>query len=118
MMRLTNPRECAIRQGGITPMACLLLPLILGMVAFAVDMSWLVLTRSELQNAAESAAFCNSERVNTSQLISTANATMPRIKGKSKHAIGVMPPCRIAHSLGFVSRIIVLLFFVPVSNAS
>jgi Flp pilus assembly protein TadG len=68
-MRLTNLRECAIRQGGITPMACLLLPLIIGMVAFAVDMSWLVLTRSELQNAADSAALAGANRLGDNYIL-------------------------------------------------
>jgi Flp pilus assembly protein TadG len=68
-MRLTNLRECAVRQGGITPMACLLLPLIIGMVAFAVDMSWLVLTRSELQNAADSAALAGANRLGDNYIL-------------------------------------------------
>ncbi len=44
------------RSGGLIPLAAALSVVILGMVAFAVDTSWIVLTRSELQNAADSAA--------------------------------------------------------------
>src|SRR5438128_830809 len=44
------------RRGAITPLAAILAVPMLGMVAFAVDTSWIVLTRSELQSAADSAA--------------------------------------------------------------
>src|SRR5437667_101254 len=62
-MRLTSLRENAKRHGSITPLTCLLLPLIIGMVAFAVDLSWLCLTRSELQNAADSAVLAGADRL-------------------------------------------------------
>src|SRR3989442_14474205 len=61
-MRFTN-MAMAKRRGGITPLTCLLLPIILGMVAFAVGMSWIVLTRSELQNAADAAALAGADRL-------------------------------------------------------
>src|ERR1700731_1976487 len=47
---------CQQRPGAIMPLAALLSVVLLGMVAFAVDTSWIVLTRSELQNAADAAA--------------------------------------------------------------
>src|SRR5437867_1553615 len=62
-MKLTNAHVHGQRRGNITPLTCLLLPLIIGMVAFAIDTSWLVLTRSELQNAADSAALAGANRL-------------------------------------------------------
>jgi hypothetical protein len=44
------------RRAAIAPMTALLLIPLLGMVAFAVDMGWIVLVQSDLQNAADSAA--------------------------------------------------------------
>jgi Flp pilus assembly protein TadG len=44
------------RRGTIAPLAAILSVFIVAMVAFSVDTSWIVLTRSELQNAADSAA--------------------------------------------------------------
>ena len=44
------------RRGGIAPLTALLLIPLLGLVAFAVDMGWIVLTQSDLQNTADSAA--------------------------------------------------------------
>ncbi len=44
------------RRGGVAPLTALLLIPLLGLVAFAVDMGWIVLTQSDLQNAADSAA--------------------------------------------------------------
>jgi Flp pilus assembly protein TadG len=45
------------RRGAIIPMAALLSVLIFGMVAFAVDIGWIAVAQSELQNAADAAAF-------------------------------------------------------------
>src|SRR5580704_15054473 len=50
--RFSRPK----RRGGIALLAAILSTFMIGMVAFAVDTSWIVLTRSELQNAADSAA--------------------------------------------------------------
>lgn len=44
------------RKAAIVPLAALLLVFLLGMSAFAVDIGWLAVTRSELQNAADVAA--------------------------------------------------------------
>jgi hypothetical protein len=44
------------RRGAVAPLVGLLAIFLLGMVAFAVDIGWVVLTQSELQNAADSAA--------------------------------------------------------------
>jgi Flp pilus assembly protein TadG len=44
------------RHGVVTPLAAILLVFLLGMVAFAVDMGYVVLAETELQSAADSAA--------------------------------------------------------------
>ena len=54
-MQFTSSRS-ARRRGAVAPLVALLLIFLLGMVAFAVDIGWIVLTESELKNAADSAA--------------------------------------------------------------
>lgn len=44
------------RKGTIAPLAAFSLIFVIGMVAFAVDVSWMVSTETELQNAADAAA--------------------------------------------------------------
>src|SRR5262245_36679212 len=44
------------RRGAILPLAAFLLIVILGMVAFAVDIGWVAVSQAELQNTADSAA--------------------------------------------------------------
>ena len=44
------------RRGAIAPLAAVLLIVLLGMVAFAVDVGWMVVAESELQDAADAAA--------------------------------------------------------------
>jgi hypothetical protein len=44
------------RRGAVAPLVALLLVFLLGMVAFGVDIGWMVLTESELKNAADAAA--------------------------------------------------------------
>src|SRR6476661_7161125 len=56
MMRTPTHHRPARRPGAIAAMSAVLSIIILGMVAFSVDMSWIVLTQSELQNTADSAA--------------------------------------------------------------
>ena len=79
-MLLMNRKHCGKRHGGIAVMTCLLLPLILGMVAFAVDMSWLVLTRSELQNAADSAALAGACRLGDNYVLFSLPTQTPANK--------------------------------------
>lgn len=62
-MKLATAPSHARRPGGIAPLTCVLMVFIIGMVAFSVDMSWLVLTRSELQNVADSAALAGANRL-------------------------------------------------------
>jgi hypothetical protein len=51
------------RPGAIAPLTCLLGVFLLGMVAFAVDLSWMALSESELQNAADSAALAGANKL-------------------------------------------------------
>lgn len=44
------------RRGAIAPFAAVLAAFLLGLVAFAVDVGWIVLTKNQLQNAADAAA--------------------------------------------------------------
>ena len=53
---IRSPSQNGGRRAGIAPLTALLLIPLLGMVAFAVDMGWIVLVQSDLQNAADSAA--------------------------------------------------------------
>jgi Flp pilus assembly protein TadG len=50
------PAKTLRRRGTVAPLSALLVAFLVGMVAFAVDIGWIVLTRSDLQNAADSAA--------------------------------------------------------------
>src|SRR5262245_4660788 len=44
------------RRGAVVPLVALLLVFLMGMVAFGLDIGWIVLTESELKNAADAAA--------------------------------------------------------------
>ena len=50
-------RHTRKRRGAIIPMAALLSVVIFGMVAFAVDIGWIAVSQSELQNSADASAF-------------------------------------------------------------
>jgi Flp pilus assembly protein TadG len=54
-MMLSRPRQDRRRGAVVVLLAILMIPL-LAMVAFAVDMAWMTLTKADLQNAADSAA--------------------------------------------------------------
>src|SRR5258707_15346686 len=51
------------RRGAVTVLVALLTVPFLGMVAFAVDIAWIVQSRSDLQNAADSAALAGAEQL-------------------------------------------------------
>lgn len=55
------PAQRERRTGAILPVAAVLLIAFLGMVAFAVDIGWIVLAESDLQNSADSAALAGAE---------------------------------------------------------
>jgi Flp pilus assembly protein TadG len=63
-----QPQDRSRRRGAVTPlMAVLIIPL-LAMMAFAIDLGWIDVTQSDLQNAADAAALAGAE-----QLISDSN---------------------------------------------
>jgi uncharacterized membrane protein len=49
------------RKGAILPFAAFLLVVVLGMVAFAVDVGWIVLARTQLQSVADAAALAGAD---------------------------------------------------------
>src|SRR5438445_2869613 len=53
---MKSPVRKRARRGAVVPLAALLMVALLGMVAFAVDIGWMTVTQSELQNTADSAA--------------------------------------------------------------
>jgi Flp pilus assembly protein TadG len=50
------PAQTQRRRGAVAILVALLLIPLLAMVAFAVDIAWIALTKADLQNAADSAA--------------------------------------------------------------
>src|SRR4051812_38510570 len=60
---ICRPQQPHRRQGSIAPLTGVLMIAILAMVAFAVDVSYLVLTASELQNVADSAALAGANKL-------------------------------------------------------
>jgi hypothetical protein len=59
MIVRVTPAPC--RKGAILPFAAFLLVVVLGMVAFAVDIGWIVMSRTELQAAADAAALAGAD---------------------------------------------------------
>jgi Flp pilus assembly protein TadG len=53
---ITLSSKCSKRPGAIAPVTAVLLIPLLAMVAFAVDLGWIALVQSDLQNAADAAA--------------------------------------------------------------
>jgi Flp pilus assembly protein TadG len=51
------------RRGAIAPLAAILLTLLVGMMAFSIDIGWVVTVKAELQNAADSAALAGAGRL-------------------------------------------------------
>src|SRR5262245_59797304 len=49
------------RKGALAPLLALLIIPILGMIAFSVDLGYLIATRTELQNAADAAAMAGAQ---------------------------------------------------------
>src|SRR5438067_1771676 len=62
---LVSPACRSPRRGVIAPLAAILTIFILGMVAFAVDISWIVEAEAELQNAADAAALAGVSQLMT-----------------------------------------------------
>src|SRR4051794_39771677 len=53
---IIGPRHLEQRRGAMAPLAAFTMIFLIGMVAFAVDVSWMVSTETELQNAADASA--------------------------------------------------------------
>lgn len=49
------------RFGAVVPLAAIIIPVLLGMVAFALDVGWIVLTKTQLQSAADAAALAGAD---------------------------------------------------------
>ncbi len=61
MKPLTRPPQR--RRGAVAPLTALLLIPILGMMAFSIDVGYMVVTQAELQNAADAAALAGAEKL-------------------------------------------------------
>lgn len=122
-MRITHRHTIAKRRGGITPLTCLLLPLIVGMVAFAVDTSWIVMTRSELQNTADAAALAGANKLGENYISfslptqSAANKTA-LISSAVSAAKTAAKNCAAANSAGGVSGLTLLDADIDVGNTT
>src|SRR5215831_9364312 len=51
------------RRGAIVPLAALLMAVLVGMLAFAIDVGYMATVKAELQNAADAAALAGAERL-------------------------------------------------------
>jgi len=51
------------RPGAVTVLSALLMVFLLIMVAFAVDLGWIIVVRMQLQNAADAAALAGTSKV-------------------------------------------------------
>src|SRR5438105_7602047 len=60
------------RRAAVAPLVCLLLVPLLGMAAFAVDVGWMVLAQSDLQNAADAAALAGSQQLLGQEVLDSA----------------------------------------------
>ena len=60
--RLRN-RHPAARRGAVVPLIALMLVPFTGLVAFAIDIAWIVQSRSDLQSAADAAALAGAEQL-------------------------------------------------------
>ena len=65
------------RPAAIVPLTALMLVFMIGRVAFAVDTSWIVMTQSELQNSADSAALAGAQQL-------VKNYALYAVPGQSK----------------------------------
>jgi Flp pilus assembly protein TadG len=58
-----SSRSAASRRGAVTPLIAFLLVPFTGMIAFAIDIAWIVQSRSDLQSAADAAALAGAEQL-------------------------------------------------------
>ena len=69
------------RRGAVAPLAAILLVPLLGMVAFAVDSGWMVLARSDLQNAADAAALAGAQQLTGQQQLNSTSGLYNLVNG-------------------------------------
>jgi Flp pilus assembly protein TadG len=63
IQRQTWCRHAASRRGAVVPLIALMLVPFTGLVAFAIDIAWIVQSRSDLQSAADAAALAGAEQL-------------------------------------------------------
>lgn len=69
-------RSRSTRRGAIIPLVAIMLVILLGMCAFAIDYGYMLKTQGELQNTADSAALAGAQQLlNQSQLTGSYDAT-------------------------------------------
>lgn len=60
---MARKRTQTNRRGAIVPLTAVMLIAFIGMVAFAVDSNWMVMTKAELQNSADAAALAGAQKL-------------------------------------------------------
>jgi Flp pilus assembly protein TadG len=63
MMKQLHPSQCPNRQGSIAILAALFLVITFAFVAFSIDFGYIVVTKSELQNAADAGALSGARKL-------------------------------------------------------
>ncbi len=63
IQRQKQCRDAAARRGAVVPLIALMMVPFVGMVAFALDIAWIVQSRSDLQSAADAAALAGAEQL-------------------------------------------------------
>jgi Flp pilus assembly protein TadG len=71
------------RRGAIAPLTAIFLIFLLGMLAFSMDMSWICLSQSELQNVADAAALAGAQQLAQSY----ASYNLPNQTSSNQHSI-------------------------------
>jgi Flp pilus assembly protein TadG len=80
------------RKGAVTPLVALLLIPLLAMAAFAIDIGWIVLAQSDLQNAADATALAGAQQlIGQEQLNSTSGLYSLKNGYADYYAPGVLP---------------------------
>ncbi len=84
-MRFQRSRAAAVRPGAALVLVTILLIVIVGMVAFAVDIGWILLVRNQLQTSADSAALAGAQQLYDGKDLARSAA---RNYGGENHAAG------------------------------
>jgi hypothetical protein len=73
------------RDGAVAPLMALLLVPLLAMVAFAVDAGWMVLSQSDLQNAADAAALAGAQQLLGQQQLNPSTHQYTLVNGFAQY---------------------------------